>query len=187
MPYPSQIDLERIVQTAHTYIEAHGVENLSLRSLADQLNVRAPSLYRYVKNKTDLLRLVNEMTLSRLLNRLMQAPDSGLPARSQLMQIAQAYRQFVHDYPRTYSLAYTNSDDAVRFDEQQAEQGVLPLQSLIAEISGEADSLAAIRGAFALLHGWALLELSQQFRRGGDLNAAFNRAIQAYLDGWERD
>ncbi len=41
-----------------------------------------------------------------------------------------------------------------------------------------------LRGAWALIHGFIMFELSGQFRRGGDLESAFIESVQAYLDGW---
>jgi hypothetical protein len=54
----------------------------------------------------------------------------------------------------------------------------------MAEITGEAESLPALRGLLALMHGFVMLELAQQFRRGGDLDAAYDKAVRAYLNGW---
>ena len=62
-PYPARVDRETIVRTARSLIEADGLEQVSLNRLAAALGIKAPSLYHHVKNKTDLLRAVNELTL----------------------------------------------------------------------------------------------------------------------------
>jgi hypothetical protein len=62
---------------------------------------------------------------------------------------------------------------------------VLPLQSLFAELIGEEKAFPALRGLYAFLHGWVSLELSQQFERGGDLDAHFEQAFRAFLQGWK--
>jgi hypothetical protein len=65
-------------------------------------------------------------------------------------------------------------------------QLVLPLQALFAQLlADEADSLAALRGAYAFLHGWVSLEIGQQLRRGGDLDRHFEQSFRAYLAGWQ--
>ena len=69
-------------------------------------------------------------------------------------------------------------------EQQLLEALAIPIQQVMAEISGEEGSLAALRGLWALLHGFMLLELSGQFRRGGDLEAAFVQSVEAYLNGW---
>ncbi|MEM7130051.1 MAG: TetR-like C-terminal domain-containing protein [Chloroflexota bacterium] len=61
---------------------------------------------------------------------------------------------------------------------------VLPLQTLMEKIVGETHSLAALRGVFALVHGYVMLELNQQLQRGGDFDETFKLVTEAYLRGW---
>jgi uncharacterized protein YhhL (DUF1145 family) len=60
----------------------------------------------------------------------------------------------------------------------------LTYQAMITPLTGEATSLTALRGLLALMHGYAMLMLTEQFRRGGDLNQAYTDAVRAYLRGW---
>ncbi len=46
---------ERILQTAIQLADQHGIEALSMRKLAQQLGVKAMSLYNHVANKDDLI------------------------------------------------------------------------------------------------------------------------------------
>jgi hypothetical protein len=88
-------------------------------------------------------------------------------------------------HPVAYSLLFSNSAPDIRLDPVDAEQFALPLQKQIAELVGEESSLSALRGAWALVHGFIMLEISGQFQRAGDVNAAFEAAIQAYVTGWQ--
>jgi AcrR family transcriptional regulator len=172
------------VAKAREMIEAEGVDRLSMNVLAESLGVSPPSLYRYVKNKTDLLRALNEDTFAGIFRAIAPHFAAQGPAEERIMRIALAYRAFAHANPISYGLAYTNTIAELRPDEAVQEQAVLPYQPLMAEIAGEADSLAALRGLLALMHGFVMLELAQQLRRGGDLDAAYQRSVQAYLAGW---
>lgn len=185
MPYPSQIDRQAIVETARMMIESAGVENLNLRDLATELGVKAPSLYRYVANKTALLRAVNDLTTQSLSEALHQVVDETLSEEflPRMMRVAKAFRQFVHEHPACYML-YTNTlRDDTRPDFDDRVQAVLPLQAVIASAVGEDKSLVAIRGAYAFLHGWVILEITEQFERGGDLDAHFQQAFKSYIMG----
>jgi AcrR family transcriptional regulator len=184
MPYPSQIDRESIIKTARQMIENEGVDNLSLRSLADELGVKAPSLYRYVANKTALLRAINERTTREMMEHLYTAAEPSLVASERMVAVAKAFRQFVHDNPASYMLSSNTPPDETRPDADERENLAIPLQEMFAEITGDADSLAAIRGAYAFIHGWVVLEVMQQFERGGDLDAHFERSFRAYIGGW---
>ncbi|MCP4420407.1 MAG: TetR/AcrR family transcriptional regulator [Chloroflexi bacterium] len=186
MPYPRQISRERIIAQAWEMIKADGSDKLSLSKLATSLGVKAPSLYRHVRNKANLLQGVNLHTSQQLIETLKKTAvlTSG-SAQEQLLALLLAYRSFAHMQPNCYILAFTNNDDALRPDEDLLEQMVLPIQELMTVVSGPENSLSALRGAMALVHGFVMLELHNQLRRGGDLSASFEAAVQAYLRGWQ--
>ena len=186
MPYPTQITRESIVQKAAEMVEQEGIEQLSLGKLAQALGVKAPSLYRYVNNKDALLQAVNLQTIQRLFAAYEQAlADVGGEAEVRLTAVLQAHRTFALSHPRCYMLALANPIGAQRPDEAILTQMVLPIQAIAAEIAGPAQSLATLRGALALVHGFVMLELNNQLRRGGDLTADFGQAITAYIRGWQ--
>ena len=188
MPYPSQVDRETIIAQAWQIIETDGVESLSLNTLATALGIKAPSLYRHIGNKASLLQAVNLYTTQRLIEALNAATtQTGGAAAEQIAVFMHAYRNFAQAHSNSYILAFTNTDDAARPDENVMEQMALPLQALMSAVSGPEDSLAALRGAMALVHGFVLLELHGQLRRGGDLVADFDTAVHAYLHGWQAD
>lgn len=185
MPYPSQVNRETIVAQAWQLIEEDGAENLSLSKLAASLGIKAPSLYRHVGSKAGLLQAVNLFTMQQLVHSLTQAAaQTGNPSE-QLAALLHTYRSFAQAHPHSYILAFTNNDESLQPDKHVLEQMALPLQSLMSAVSGEENSLAALRGAMALVHGFVLLELHGQLRRGGDLSLDFDLAVRAYLQGWQ--
>lgn len=184
MPYPAQVTREQIVERAAALIEAEGLDQLSLHGLAAAFGIKAPSLYRHVAGKHDLLRLVNERTVAALIAVLREAGEPDVATEARLLAMARAYREFAHEYPATYQLAFNTTVAEARPDPAWLEQLVLPVQAVVADLVGEARSLAALRGLFALLHGFVTLELNGQFQRGGDLGAAFESSLRAYLAGW---
>lgn len=185
MPYPSQTSLERILEKARDLVEDDGVEHLSLQKLGSALGVKAPSLYRYYSSKTELLRALNLQTLQHLTASIQQSGSPKETPRKRLLALAKAWRAFSQAFPRTYTLAFTNIAE-IQPDPQVLEAMAIPIQEVMVDISGEAGSLTALRGLWALIHGFLLLEISGQFRRGGNLDEAYVQSISAYLDGWEK-
>ena len=185
-PYPAQTDREAIVETARRLIERDGIDALSLALLASELGIKPPSLYRHVRNKTALLQAVIEQTYRRLFQAYQEALSSmSEDPEERLLALFHAHRAFAHANPNTYFLAYTATDPALRTDPGYLEGQAVPIQQIMARISGEDQSLAALRGALALVHGFVMLELKNQLQRGGDLSAAFDDAVKAYLRGWQ--
>jgi AcrR family transcriptional regulator len=185
MPYPSQIDHDAIVDVAYAAVEAEGADALSLGNVARTLGVKTPSLYRYVANKAALIEAVNLRTLTLLFEQVDGTLAENFDnAEARLLAVARTLRGFAHLHPHTYQLAMTAPPSQGRPDEALLVSFVLPVQAIMAEHTGEAASLSALRGLFALIHGFAMLELNQQLQRGGDLSETFDETVRAYLRGW---
>lgn len=186
MPYPAQTNPETIIQTARLLIEQQGVEQLSLAQLAAALGIKAPSLYRHIPSKTALLQAVNTLTFQKLFEHYETALAAGSSdPTAQLLTILRVHRVFAQANPQTYMLAFTTIIPEQRADATMLEQLVLPIQAIMAQVSGSEQSLPALRGALALVHGFVMLELNDQFKRGGSLDEAFEASIGAYLRGWK--
>lgn len=184
-PYPSQTDLDDIIRTARRLIEQRGVQALSLGKLAAELGIKAPSLYNHIESKNALLQAVIVGTYLDLFAAYDEAlANSGPDPMEQLLNLSRAQRRFAHANPNAYMLAYAAQNPALRANPDLLLQRALSIQSIMSEISGEENALAALRGALAITHGFITLELNGQFRRGGDLPAAFDAVVLAYLNGW---
>ena len=187
MPYPSQIDRETIVRTAIEMIEEDGAAALTLGKLAKALGVRTLSLYRYVDSRAALLQEVNQRTLQQLFadfDRTLSSAPAGPAER--LAAVASAQRGYAQRHSNLYVQAMIAEPTITRPDEDLLVQMVLPLQAIMADISGGPASLTALRGFLALIHGFIMLEVHEQLQRGGNLDEAFAGSVAAYLAGWRR-
>ena len=128
MPYPSQTDRTQILDEARRLLESDGVTQLSMSGLARALGVRAPSLYRYVGSRDELLQALNLDTLQRLMAALAESqPHATAEPEARLREVAAAFRAFAHANPAAYVLAFTSSG-ARRPDEELLVEMALPLQ-----------------------------------------------------------
>lgn len=187
MPYPSQVSVESVLDAAAELVDEDGVDALTLGKIAQRLHVSAPSLYRYYRNKEALIRAVNLRTLHDMFEDLYALMgDDAKPPKEQLLDVALSIRQFAHARPHAYLSAMTAQVSVTRPDEDTLVDLILPIQNVVARISGEKQSLAALRGLYAMVHGYCILEIQEQFQRGGDLDEAFVDSVSAYLDGWAR-
>jgi len=186
-PYPAQTDKEAIIQTGCMLIERRGVDGLTLSEVAKELGIKPPSLYRYFASKAVLTKAIIEHTYDKMFEAyetaLINASDNS---QERLLSLFHAHRDFAHANPNTYILAYTATAPELRADPVRLEQQVIPIQQIMAHVTGENQSLSALRGALALVHGFVMLELKDQLQRGGDLTAAFDASINAYLRGWSK-
>jgi AcrR family transcriptional regulator len=181
MPYPAQVNAETILEQIRTMIADEGSDALSLARLAEALGITAPSLYRYYKSKTELLRAVHLETQRQLTRAMLTAGEVSAEPFERLLTMAQAYRQYALAQPVLYRLAFADVDVSADADALLAL--ALPLQATLEGYAGSADSLAYLRGFWALIHGFVSLEIGGRFQRGGDLDADYERVVRVYLWG----
>ena len=91
MKKKSALSLEKIIQTTYECLDKNGVENISMRKLAELLGVQAMSLYNHIKNKDELLDLVVEKVLSEI-----YIPKEGKSWKNEMTKRAEsAYRTLI--------------------------------------------------------------------------------------------
>lgn len=84
----SALDQKLIVRAALDLLDEVGLDALSMRRLAEKLNIKAASLYWHVRDKEHLLSLLADEICA-----TMRAPDATLPWREQLEALGHENRR----------------------------------------------------------------------------------------------
>lgn len=102
---PRRLSRQRIVDAALAYMDAHGVQALTMRRLGAELNVEAMAIYRYVPGREDLL----EAVIAHLLEGLSEDLDGEMTQTWQgyLQAYAHAVRRVAMDHPSVFPLIAT--------------------------------------------------------------------------------
>ena len=185
MPTPSRTSLEEIVREGRRILEADGLEHLTMHRVARAVGVRAPSLYKHVRDRGDLIRLIGDDAVGELGARLRAASRAGDP-RIDLAAMAGAHRAFAHGSPETYRLLWSCLPEGWRVDPATSARASEPVLRAVAELAGEARTLEAARTFTAWAHGFVSMELAGAFRLGGDVDAAFAFGIERVTDAISR-
>ncbi|WP_433334105.1 TetR/AcrR family transcriptional regulator [Spirillospora sp. CA-294931] len=98
---------ERIVRAAAGLIEREGVDALSMRRVAAELDVAVMSLYNHVPNKAALLQGVAEYVISGM----DLADDPALPWGDRARALVRAFRKVAHDHPRCMTVVFTRKTE----------------------------------------------------------------------------
>lgn len=77
----------RIVAAAMKVLDRHGIDGLSMRTLAEELHTAATSLYRHVHNKGELLDLTVDALMAEV-----QLPPDGLEWRASIRAVSMNLR-----------------------------------------------------------------------------------------------
>ncbi|MEY9835621.1 TetR/AcrR family transcriptional regulator [Streptacidiphilus sp. EB103A] len=161
MPTPEKTSLSAIVAAGRDVLEAGGQQGLTMRSVADRVGVRAPSLYKHVRDRAALQAAVAEATIDDLTARL-EATDGSLE------ELVHGYRRFARDRPEGFRLMMSTLAPP-----EALARAAGPVLRVSRQLAGEQDALEAARLITAWATGFIGMELSGAFRLGGDVDRAF--------------
>ena len=90
-----------VIETACRIADEQGLNNLSLKAVAEKLNVRTPSLYNHIKSLDDLLREVAHKGM-RSMNEQMAQVAIGKSGDIAMKSISVEYLNFIIEHPGVY-------------------------------------------------------------------------------------
>jgi AcrR family transcriptional regulator len=165
VPTPEKTSLSAIVAAGREILEAGGQRGLTMRSVAERVGVRAPSLYKHVRDRAALQTAVAEATIDELIARL-EATDGSLE------ELLRGYRGFAQDRPEGFRLIMS-----VIARPEALARAAAPVLRVSRQLAGEEEALEAARLVTAWATGFIGMELSGAFRLGGDVDRAFEYGL----------
>jgi AcrR family transcriptional regulator len=159
-----------ILSAARKLLEADGPDALSMRNLAERLDIKAPSLYKHFPSKEAL----EAGLISEAFEEQAELFEAGLKrSRRPIAAMANAYREFGRRHPHLYRLMYDRSLNRELLTPTSEARAAAPL----IHATGDDEDLA--RAIWAFAHGMTILELNDRFGLGADLEAAWKRGLAA--------
>jgi AcrR family transcriptional regulator len=178
MPTPDRTSLDEIVRAGRDILESDGLARLSMQAVADRVGVRAPSLYKRVRSRDDLIRLVAEATLVDLATRLNAvAADAAGDAVQRLTALAHSIRAFALESPAGYRLIFAPPSEQAVASPESITRSASAVLAVAEELAGPEDALEAARTITAWATGFLGMELAGAFRLGGDVDRAYEYGI----------
>jgi AcrR family transcriptional regulator len=176
VPTPARTSVEGIIAAGRTILDGEGLDGLTMQRVASAVGVRAPSLYKRVRDRAALVRLVaNDVALE--LTRVLEAAAAHGDPRQDLRAIAVAFRAWALSHPNAYHLLFDRPPEGERIDPDVNVRSSEALLRTAAALAGEDHALEAARTVVAWATGFLNMELSGAFRLGGDVGNAFDYGI----------
>jgi AcrR family transcriptional regulator len=178
------LDTAAVVRAGAEFADRTGLEALTLRGLAAELGVQAPSLYEHVASLQDLRRRIGIVGAQGLTGAMIEATGAGeLSGGEALAALAYAHRSYARQHPGTYAAAQRARELA---QDQEAiaaaNAAIVPVMAVLRDYGLEGDeAIHAARVIRAALHGHVVLEAEQGFAINLSLDDTFERLI-AVLD-----
>jgi AcrR family transcriptional regulator len=179
MPFPPKTTPETILETAIQLLETQGEAALSMRTLAEALGIKAPSLYRHYADRAALETAIAAEGARQLLEHIQNATKRKSPL-SAARAAAKTYLEFARSHPALYEVMMR--PQAATGNSQALWRKVL---ELIGGISGNPDDTPAAVAFWAYLHGFASLEHLGSFGQSGP-RGGFEIGLESLLEGFQR-
>lgn len=166
MPAPERTTLPAIVEAGRELLEANGIDGVTMQAVAQRVGVKAPSLYKRVRDRDELIRLVATATANDLGDRLAAADPT-------LQGLAREFRRFAHDQPQGFRLIISTAADPTALATASE-----PVLKVARSLAGDSSALEAARLITAWAVGFLTMELAGAFQLGGDLDGAYDYGVQ---------
>jgi len=188
MPRKTRVRLDKkaVVQAAVNVLNTEGMQALTLSRLAEKLGIQTPSLYNHVDGLTGLQQELAVMNTKLLADRLGEAAI-GKSGAELFMDVAQAFREHVKEYPGLYMSTLRSSatqqvqnPNLMQEEERLMKIGLAVMSSL--GLQG-ADAIHGLRAFRSMVHGFATLEVAGGFGLPQDCDESFRKLVSALVAG----
>lgn len=109
-----------ILDAAYAMIIERGVEGLSIRAIADEIDYSPTALYRYFESKDALVDAVRGQCFERLNQALFTALQAPTTPTEQLLAAGLTYISYAHQHPTDYHLMFFLPPSASTQDDNRA-------------------------------------------------------------------
>jgi AcrR family transcriptional regulator len=160
------------VAAARRILEEEGADALTMRRLADEMGIQAPSLYKHFSGKSDLELLLIEDALfdvGEATHRALHEPGHDSPVLNLLV----TYRAYSMSHPNLYRLATGGPLARHRLPEGLEDWAGNPW--LV--VTGDPFLAQAL---WSLAHGMVILELDRRYPEGSDLDGTWRAGAAAF-------
>ena len=159
-----------IVEAARRILERDGESALTMRRLAADLGMKAPSLYKHFSDKeaveVELIAIAFEETAEAF-----EAAVAG-GAQRPITALAEAYRAYARAHPHLYRLMTDRPLPRERLPEGLEARAAGPILQAMGAV-------ASARAAWGMAHGLVMLELNDRFPPDADVDAAWEAGVAA--------
>ena len=183
MPHPVRITLDDILHVARRLLEESGPDGLTMRAVARELQVSAPSLYFHVESREDLLAQLIDLGLTEFGAVMRTAAEAPGTFRERAGALAAAYLAFAQANPQLFTLVFGPWNDEGSYPHQAGDDAAAPVVALAAELVGPERAVFLSEALWSLVHGYTVLQLANQFRLNPNHEAGFEFALDALLAG----
>ena len=180
----ASLNKDTILQTAARMADDNGIASVTLKSLAEKLEVKSPSLYKHISGGLEELNRELMLYGWQTLENEMIRSAVGKAKDDAILSICHTYRDFVIRHRGMYeAMQWYNMYDS---DENlKATEGIVSVLFQVLEAYGltEEQKVHIVRTLRGFLHGFTAIESHDSFGNPVPLSETFDIALKIILNG----
>jgi AcrR family transcriptional regulator len=179
-----------VCRVAAVLFARHGVEGVTMRQIAAELDCSPTTAYRYFKNKDEILAAVRAAAFNRFSEVIEASAGSSRDPLKSARNVGQAYLGFALAHPDAYRMMFDVSQAAVTGNAELAEALARARRSMVAYLvpmidqgilHGEPNALGQM--LWAATHGLVMLRLAGIVAHDDDLRRLHQETMSALVRG----
>ena len=172
-----------VIHTAADIADKNGLSNVSLKVVAESLNIRTPSLYNHIDSLEALLREIAYNGMKTMNERMMQAAI-GKIGDDAIQSVGQAYLNYMIEHPGIYETIqwatwHGTEETGKIFDNYLSLLKTLALSCNFNPVNID-EILNLLTG---VLHGYTNLQLRYAFTKPDGVRTSLSTALDTVLAG----
>lgn len=172
-----------VIQAASDIADKKGLNNVSLKAVAEKLNIRTPSLYNHIENLDDLLREVAHNGMRTMNERMIQAAI-GKSGDSAIKAVADEYLNYMIEHCGIYETIQWATWHGTEETAEIFSNYTSLLKTLILSCNLEPEKVTEILNLLTgFLHGYTTLQLRYAFDEPDRVKNELNIALDTLLMG----
>ena len=179
------LDRESVLEVAWDLANREGIENVSIKRIADELEIRSPSLYNHIKDLSDVMSEVAARTANLFADSLEKIMADAEPVKNSkegLRKFILGYKNFAHRHKGVYHLLVSapSENEKPRLASERILKGCLTALSLKVLNS---EAIHQIRILRSVLHGFVSLERGNGFGLPESVDESFQILTKGLVEG----
>lgn len=172
-----------VIQTASEIADERGLNNVSLKTVAERLNIRTPSLYNHIESLEDLLRNVAHTNMKIMNERMMQAAI-GVSGDDAVKAVGITYLDFMIEHPGIYETiqwaTWNGTEETAEIFTQYKSLLTTLIRSCNIRKKNAEEALNILTG---ILHGYTTLRLKEAISDPEKIRKSLSEALDVILLG----
>ncbi len=180
---PMRVTKADVIQTASNIADKDGLSNVSLKAVAESLNIRTPSLYNHIDSLESLLREVAHKGMKDMNERMVQAAI-GKIGDTAIKSVGIEYLSYMIEHPGIYETIQWATWHGTEQTGEIFNNYLSLLKTLILSCDFNQTYIDEILNLLTgILHGYTTLQLRYAINKPDEVKTALANALDTVLLG----